>query len=366
MIRQLTFLISIICASPLLNAYAAEDYLLEKAQAGDPYAQAELGMRYTMQKPSDEESAFKWYLKAAEAGVVPAIKIVAIRYRIGKGTTQDEIRAYAWYSLVPDQFQQYDLLAKKFSDNQKIEAKKLAEELQHSVPQREKQNLKAGEAAFCLKWYIAGAQAQFAQCPFSRRPKMDLEKAYFWRGLAIRNGKLDDGVFKKVGMLLTQEKRLQLNASIRDWKPKGEASVEPPLQDNQTVEILSSDRYPPAPDFLEEERMALNKAESGDINAQWDLSRFYSVESDGGLSLQESREYLQRQLAKIDQYLERNADAATKQKLTDALNSLRIPIYGCSSPTLSHSLVGLDSAGFEVKIDEMLKANTPVTTGECL
>lgn len=364
MISQFSFLILLICAIATSNAYAANDPLMEKAETGDPHAQVELAMRYDMQKPRDEESAFKWFLKAAEAGLVPVFTIVAVKYRLGKGTKPDEIRAYAWYSLVPDEFQQYDELAEKFSDKQKIEAKKLAEELQRSV--RKKQDKKAGAAAFCLKWYLAGAQAQFAQCPFSRRPKMDLEKAYFWRGLAIRNGKLDDGVFRKVGILLTQEQRLQLNAKIRDWKPKGDVAVKSTLPDDQTVEILPSDEYPPAPDFLEKERVALDKAERGDANAQWDLSRLYSVESDGGLSLLESREFLQKQSARIDNYLERNADAATRQKLTDAISRVRIPVYGCSSPTLSHGVVGLDYSGFEKKLDEMLKVDTPVRSGECL
>ena len=348
------------------NTNAENDQIFEKAKSGDPEAQYQLGMRYALQKPSDEKSAFEWFLKSAEGGLVGGMDIVGQRYAAGMGTKPDEIRAYAWYSFVPERFEEYDKLAEKFSEEQRAQANKLTEQLQASVHNIEKKNPTAGKDAFCLKWYLAAAEAQFAQCPFSRRPKMDLEKAYFWGGLAIRNGKQSDGLFRKIGILLTQEKRLKLNAMMRDWKPKRNVNVEQSPKEEQTVTILPTDRYPSAPDFLEEERNTLADADRGDVNAQSKLGRLYSVESDGGLSLHESREYLHRQITKLDEYLERNADTKAKQNLKDGIDKLKIPVYGCSSATLTHTLVGLDISRFEKLIDEVVSMDIPVTSGECL
>lgn len=70
------------------------------AEAGDPQAQAGLGLLYDLGQgvPADPATAFAWYCRAAEAGVARAQFNVAVMLDSGVGVVRDVARAATWYA----------------------------------------------------------------------------------------------------------------------------------------------------------------------------------------------------------------------------------------------------------------------------
>jgi len=74
--------------------------LRQRAEAGDPIAQVELGQRYEIGVPPfalDEAQAAAWYLRAAESGLAGAQVNLATMYLEGHGVGRDVGRAVTWY-----------------------------------------------------------------------------------------------------------------------------------------------------------------------------------------------------------------------------------------------------------------------------
>ena len=83
--------------------YSAE--LVQKAEAGDAYAQCNLGYCYATGAGvgKDEKEAVKWYTKSAEQGVAGAQTNLANCYRDGAGVKKDEKEAVKWYTKAAEQ-----------------------------------------------------------------------------------------------------------------------------------------------------------------------------------------------------------------------------------------------------------------------
>ncbi len=73
--------------------------VLPRAQAGDPEAQHDLGLRYAGGRgvPKDPERALRWYRAAAEQGYGPAQSSLALAYYWGTGVARDRAKAADWY-----------------------------------------------------------------------------------------------------------------------------------------------------------------------------------------------------------------------------------------------------------------------------
>lgn len=75
----------------LLKAAADKNYVPAYKQLGDIYN------RGYKKVPKDQEKAFEWYLKAAEAGDINAYGKVGRAYRDGEGTMKDYVKAKEWF-----------------------------------------------------------------------------------------------------------------------------------------------------------------------------------------------------------------------------------------------------------------------------
>ena len=77
---------------------------LKEAEAGNAYAQVELGDLYFSGEgvPQDDTEAVKWYRKAAEQGLAKAQKKLGDMYSWGKGLSQDYAKAAEWYRKAAD------------------------------------------------------------------------------------------------------------------------------------------------------------------------------------------------------------------------------------------------------------------------
>jgi hypothetical protein len=75
------------------------EQVLPRAQAGDPEAQHDLGLRYAGGRgvPKDPERAVRWYRAAAEQGYGPAQSSLALAYYWGTGVARDRAKAADWY-----------------------------------------------------------------------------------------------------------------------------------------------------------------------------------------------------------------------------------------------------------------------------
>lgn len=75
------------------------EQVLPRAQAGDPEAQHDLGLRYAGGRgvPKDPERAVGWYRAAAEQGYGPAQSSLALAYYRGTGVARDRAKAADWY-----------------------------------------------------------------------------------------------------------------------------------------------------------------------------------------------------------------------------------------------------------------------------
>jgi GAF domain-containing protein len=73
----------------------------QRAQQGDPHAQVSLGTRYAMgeDEPQDYAVAARWFLKAAEQGMVLAQDTLGAYYWAGRGVQKDVVKAYYWSSV---------------------------------------------------------------------------------------------------------------------------------------------------------------------------------------------------------------------------------------------------------------------------
>jgi len=83
-------------------------FLLElekKAEAGDPYAQFNLGNAYYKGNgvPQDYKEAVKWYTKSAEQGFADAQCNLASCYQKGEGVSQDIEEAVKWWKKAAEQ-----------------------------------------------------------------------------------------------------------------------------------------------------------------------------------------------------------------------------------------------------------------------
>ncbi len=73
--------------------------VIHLAKAGDPGAQADLGLRYLLGRDvtKDPKEALKWSLKAAKQGNAEAQSNVGFMYMTGSGTEKNEIEAARWW-----------------------------------------------------------------------------------------------------------------------------------------------------------------------------------------------------------------------------------------------------------------------------
>ena len=96
----LLVLILISCAAAGFAADFAETK--KKAEAGDAYAQLNLGLMYGYGGDygvlKDSTEAVKWYRKSAEQGDASAQFILGMSYEKGDGVLKDSVEAHAWYN----------------------------------------------------------------------------------------------------------------------------------------------------------------------------------------------------------------------------------------------------------------------------
>ena len=81
------------------------DGLRERAEQGDPFAQADLGRRYYVGKGvrQDDAEAVRWTRLAAEQGHAPAQYSLGLLYFRGRGVTGDDAAAACWYRAAAEQ-----------------------------------------------------------------------------------------------------------------------------------------------------------------------------------------------------------------------------------------------------------------------
>lgn len=76
--------------------------MMEKADAGDPEAQFQLGIQFEQGQlgfPQDYSEAARLYRKAAEQGLAGAQLYLGVFYANGQGVPKDPIEAYKWLEL---------------------------------------------------------------------------------------------------------------------------------------------------------------------------------------------------------------------------------------------------------------------------
>ena len=85
--------------------YAQDNALLEKADAGDPVAQFELGLQYYNGRgvPQSTQKAFELWQKAAQQGNAMAQNNLGVMYRKGRGVSKDSQKAYEWFEKAAKQ-----------------------------------------------------------------------------------------------------------------------------------------------------------------------------------------------------------------------------------------------------------------------
>lgn len=79
--------------------YAQDKALVEKATAGDPVAQFELGLKYYNGRgvPQNTQEAFRLWKEAAQKGNAMAQNNLGVMYRKGRGVPRDSLKAYEWF-----------------------------------------------------------------------------------------------------------------------------------------------------------------------------------------------------------------------------------------------------------------------------
>jgi TPR repeat protein len=73
----------------------------ERAEAGSPFAQNNLGIMYAQGEgvPENDVEAIKWFRLAAEQGHTGAQYSLGVMYAAGNGVSQSYIIAYAWWNI---------------------------------------------------------------------------------------------------------------------------------------------------------------------------------------------------------------------------------------------------------------------------
>jgi len=76
----------------------------QRALQGDPHAQFAIGTRYAVgeNEPQDYAIAARWFLKAAEQGLVLAQDNLGAYYWAGRGVPKDVVKAYYWSSVAKE------------------------------------------------------------------------------------------------------------------------------------------------------------------------------------------------------------------------------------------------------------------------
>jgi uncharacterized protein len=123
---------------------AAWQLLLPLAEAGDPRAQARVGLYYfggKMGIAQDHTESFKWFMRAATQGYGVAQYLVGISYGGGSGVATDPLHAHVWFSLAAqtsvgsdrdDAMKFRDLMENRLSRSELDHAKAIAERCRSS------------------------------------------------------------------------------------------------------------------------------------------------------------------------------------------------------------------------------------------
>jgi TPR repeat protein len=118
----------------------AAKWYRKSAEQGHAMAQNHLGFMYSNGEgvPQDDKEAVKWYRKSAEQGDADAQSNLGYMYYIGTGVIEDYVTAYAWVSVAKangnaKSVKALDILTKKMTKEQIVQAKSLATEIQKRI-----------------------------------------------------------------------------------------------------------------------------------------------------------------------------------------------------------------------------------------
>ncbi len=97
--KKLGIFLVLISLTHLAIAQSAVNQLIAKAQAGDPKAQNQLGVRYRLGEgvEKDPKQAVEWYRKAAHSGYADAMFNLGTCYFNGDGVDIDDSMAFAYF-----------------------------------------------------------------------------------------------------------------------------------------------------------------------------------------------------------------------------------------------------------------------------
>ncbi len=130
------------------------------AHSGDPIAMHAVGLSYydgRFEQKIDNEKAFEWFQKSAEAGFSSAQYFLAMFYEKGYGTPQNKVEGYVWigtglsqndYSveMLRKGTQVKEIIYKGMTEEQRLEAEeKLKTYIEKYVPQDEQKDTSQGE-----------------------------------------------------------------------------------------------------------------------------------------------------------------------------------------------------------------------------
>lgn len=94
---------------------SVREIFLHRAKAaylGSPEACYLVGNMYLKGQGVDKDlkKSFLWVMHAARAGYVPAQYQLSLMYKNGEGVIEDPVKSYAWFTLVPEVFEQQQLI----------------------------------------------------------------------------------------------------------------------------------------------------------------------------------------------------------------------------------------------------------------
>ncbi len=192
------------------------EQVLPRAQAGDPEAQHDLGLRYAGGRgvPKDPERAARWYRAAAEQGYGPAQSSLALAYYWGTGLARDRAKAADWYRRAAEQ----DIagagymLGLIYGSGEGV----------------------AKDAALAARWHGQAAEHgnHYAQQVLARLYRdgrgvaRDKVQAYKWLELAIPGLKVSPArdswivMRAQLGATMTVEEIAEARRLAREWTPK--------------------------------------------------------------------------------------------------------------------------------------------------
>lgn len=101
----------LVLAEPVLDTRALVAFYIQRAQAGEPWAQAWLGRLYDIGvwMTRDPAAAAFWYAKAGQAGHYQSQIRLANMYRLGIGVEQDEAESRRWGAMPQQAFCQKEM-----------------------------------------------------------------------------------------------------------------------------------------------------------------------------------------------------------------------------------------------------------------